>query len=49
MMWWFLILAVSTVAVLLVGAAFYIRVRHHMKPEAAPKEPGEHERETDGR
>jgi putative exporter of polyketide antibiotics len=37
MIWLFLILALSTVAVFLVGLAAYLRVRRHMK-EAASKE-----------
>jgi hypothetical protein len=44
MMWWFLILAFGIVAVLWVGAALYLRVRRHMKPESAPRETNEHER-----
>lgn len=42
MMWWFLILAFGTGAVLLVGIALYFRVRRHMKKEA----PVEHEQEA---
>jgi hypothetical protein len=45
MMWWFLILAFSTGAVLLVGIALYLRVRHHMKKEARLER--EREREAD--
>jgi len=35
MMWWFLILAGSTGAVLWAGIAAYLRVRRHMKVSAA--------------
>ncbi len=35
MMWLFLILAFSSVAVLLVGIALYLRVRRHLKKEAS--------------
>ena len=35
MMWWFLILALGTGALLWVGIALYLRVRHHMKPDAS--------------
>lgn len=38
MIWLFLILALSTVAVALVGLAAYLRVRVHMK-ESSSKEP----------
>jgi hypothetical protein len=38
MIWLFLILALSTVAVSLVGLAAYLRVRRHMK-ETSSKEP----------
>jgi hypothetical protein len=34
MIWWFLILALSTGLVFWVGIAFYFRVRRHMKPDA---------------
>jgi hypothetical protein len=37
MIWLFLILALSTVAVSLVGLAAYLRVRGHMK-DGTPKE-----------
>ena len=37
MIWLFLILALSTVAVFLVGLAAYLRVRRHMK-EGSSKE-----------
>jgi hypothetical protein len=37
MIWLFLILALSTVAVALVGLAGYLRVRGHMK-DGSPKE-----------
>ena len=33
MMWWFVILACSTGAVLWAGVALYIRVRRHLKAE----------------
>jgi hypothetical protein len=31
MIWWFLILGLSTAALLAVGISFYVRVRGHMK------------------
>jgi hypothetical protein len=34
MLWWFIILAVSTGAVALVAASVYLRVRSHMKKAA---------------
>jgi hypothetical protein len=37
MIWWFLILAFSTGAVLWVGIALYLRIRSHIR-EAASKE-----------
>jgi putative exporter of polyketide antibiotics len=40
MLWWFVILAVSTGAVLWAGIAFYLRVRRHMKAGAASHEVG---------
>lgn len=43
MIWWFLILALSTGLVFWVGIAFYLRVRRHMKPDTAA-ENHEHER-----
>jgi len=46
MIWWFLILALSTGLVLWVGIAFYLRVRRHMKPGAASAE--SHDREPGG-
>jgi hypothetical protein len=48
MIWWFLILAVSTGLVLWVGIAFYLRVRRHMKPDTASKESLEHEQDAGG-
>jgi putative exporter of polyketide antibiotics len=50
MLWWFVILAVSTGAVLWAGIAFYLRVRRHMKAEASKEavEGAEHEREPGG-
>jgi hypothetical protein len=35
MMWWFLILACSTGVVLWAAIAMYLRVRRHLKAEAA--------------
>lgn len=51
MLWWFLILAVSTGAVLWAGIAFYLRVRRHMKAAASKEAAGEveHEREPGGK
>ena len=40
MIWMFLILALSTVAVSLVGLAAYLRVRQHMKGAAPRETPG---------
>jgi hypothetical protein len=40
MIWLFLILALSTVAVFLVGLAAYLRVRRHMKEAASKDGPG---------
>jgi len=46
MLWWFLILAFSIGAVLWVGIAMYLRVRRHMKADAASHQvPGEGEHE----
>ena len=42
MIWWFLILALSTGLVFWVGIAFYLRVRRHMKQDAASAENHEH-------
>jgi hypothetical protein len=39
MIWMFLILALSTVAVSLVGLAAYLRVRQHMKDAASRETP----------
>jgi hypothetical protein len=46
MMWWFLILASSSGAVLLAGIVLYLRVRRHMKKEASLEV--EREREAGG-
>jgi len=35
MLWWFLILGVSTAAVVSVAISLYLRVRRHMKQSAA--------------
>jgi hypothetical protein len=35
MLWWFLILAVSIVTVLWASVAAYLRVKRHMKKDAA--------------
>ena len=40
MIWLFLILALSTVAVSLVGLAAYLRVRRHMKDVGFQRNPG---------
>lgn len=50
MLWWFVILAVSTGAVLWAGIAFYLRVHGHMKEMSAAKdaEAVENGREADG-
>jgi len=43
MIWWFLILALSTGLVFWVGIAFYLRVRRHMKPGTSSTDNHEHE------
>jgi hypothetical protein len=48
MIWWFLILAVSTGLVFWVGIAFYLRVRRHMKPDPASQENLEHDQDSGG-
>jgi hypothetical protein len=48
MIWWFLILALSTGLVFWVGIASYLRVRRHMKPDTASKEGPEHDQESGG-
>jgi hypothetical protein len=48
MIWWFLILAVSTGLVFWVGIAFFLRVRRHMKPDAASQESLEHDQDSGG-
>jgi hypothetical protein len=47
MIWWFLILGVSTLVVVCVAIALYVRLRHHLqKAHASPDGPhGEAERE----
>jgi hypothetical protein len=40
MIWLFLILALSTVAVFLVGLAAYLRVRRHMKESGSKENTG---------
>jgi len=42
MLWWFLILAVSTAVVVLVALTIYMRVRRQMKRAAAYKEEFDH-------
>ncbi|MBZ5655951.1 MAG: hypothetical protein LAO56_11835 [Acidobacteriia bacterium] len=39
MLWWFLILAVSTGVVVLVAVSLYLRVRRQMKRAAAGEKP----------
>jgi hypothetical protein len=51
MIWWFLILGVSTLVVVCVAIALYVRLRHHLQkahtsPDGALSE-AEHERQTD--
>ena len=43
MIWWFLILGLSTLVVVCVVIAFYVRVRQHMQvePPAEPETPSE--------
>jgi hypothetical protein len=51
MIWWFLILGVSTLVVVCVAIALYVRLRHHLqKAHVSPDGPvseGEHQRQTD--
>jgi hypothetical protein len=49
MIWWFVILAVSTGVVLMAGIALYLRVRGHMKSDAVRDNTGDiaHQHETD--
>jgi hypothetical protein len=47
MMWWFVILAFSTGAVLWAGVALYIRVRRHMVAERETLEDSERRRKTE--
>jgi preprotein translocase subunit YajC len=42
MLWWFLILGVSTAVVVLVALTIYMRVRRQMKRTAADKEEIDH-------
>lgn len=44
MIWWFLILAISTGVVLWAGIAMYVRVQRHLKVDPAGQE---HASETD--
>ncbi|MBZ5549339.1 MAG: hypothetical protein LAO22_15505 [Acidobacteriia bacterium] len=39
MLWWFLILAVSTAVVVLVAVSLYLRVRRQMKRASADEKP----------
>jgi len=41
MIWWFLILAFSSAAVLWAGIAAYLRVRRHLKNSAVSKSSGQ--------
>jgi hypothetical protein len=47
MIWWFLILGVSTLVVVFVAIALYVRLRRHLQAAHAAREgsPGEVERE----
>jgi hypothetical protein len=52
MIWWFLILGVSTLVVVCVAIALYVRLRQHLQkahasPDGALSE-AERERQTDG-
>lgn len=38
MIWWFLILAISTGVVLWAGIAMYVRVQRHLKTDSESKE-----------
>jgi hypothetical protein len=38
MIWWFLILAVSSLVVVCVAIALYMRLRHHLQATRAPRE-----------
>jgi len=48
MIWWFLILALGTGLVFWAGIAFYLRVRRHMKEDAAAQERADHGQDSAG-
>jgi hypothetical protein len=51
MIWWFLILGVSTLVVVCVAIALYMRLRRHLQAAQAAREGSpseEHERESGG-
>jgi len=52
MIWWFLILGVSTLVVVCVAIALYIRLRRHLRKAHASQDSGlsavERERRSDG-
>jgi len=49
MIWWFLILGVSTLVVVCVAIALYMRLRRHLQAAHAARSPSEveHERQSD--
>ena len=51
MIWWFLILGVSTLVVVCVAIALYVRLRHHLQkahqPHDTPSQEVEHPRQPD--
>ena len=49
MIWWFLVLGVSTLVVVCVAIALFIHLRRHLQGKHAPHDenPAEVERETD--
>jgi hypothetical protein len=48
MIWWFLILGMSTLVVVCVAIALYMRLRRHLKAAHAARDEAGHERKTDG-
>jgi hypothetical protein len=47
MIWWFLILAVSSLVVVCVAIALYMRLRHHLQAARAPREGSSSEAERE--
>ncbi len=46
MIWWFLILGVSTLVVVCVAIALYMRLRRHLQAAHAARDEAEHERKA---